>query len=149
MADPVVVWSIGSDGVVTFTIGDDKVVFTEPDGLAAFAASVEQARVCRSTFEASGYEAAQRFADGIFGTPEVPDGDFASVLDHTGEGIQVVNVADLEREPSSAETSTRSSTVCTRPDCRTTSRSAPVAGVTRLRGRMAAGVRSGRTRNAS
>jgi len=104
MADPVVVWSIGTDGVVTFTIGDDKVVFTEPDGLAAFAASVEQARVCRSTFEASGYEAAQRFADGIFGTPEVPDGDLASVLDHTGEGIQVVNVADLEREPSSAET---------------------------------------------
>jgi len=100
MDDPVVVWSIGTDGVVTFTIGDERVVFAEPDGLTAFATSVEQARLCRSTFEASGYEAAQRFADDFFGTAELPDGDLASVLDHTGDGIQVVSLADLEHEPS-------------------------------------------------
>jgi hypothetical protein len=98
--DPVVVWSIGTDGVVTFTIGDERVVFTHADGLAAFASSVELARRCRETFETSGYEAAQRFADEVFGGAEVPEGDLASVLDHTGEGIQVVNVADLEHEHS-------------------------------------------------
>ena len=100
MHDPEVVWSIGRDGVVTFTIGDERVVFAEPDGLTAFAASVEQALVCRSTFETSGYEAAQRFADAFFGTAPVPDGDLASVLDHTGEGIQIVRLTDLEDEPS-------------------------------------------------
>ena len=100
MDDPVVVWSIGTDGVVTFTIGDEKAVFAEAGGLAAFATSVEHARLCHSTFEASGYEAAQRFADEFFGTAKLPDGDLASVLDHTGDGIQVVSLADLEHETS-------------------------------------------------
>ena len=98
MGDPVAVWSIGPDGVVTFTIGDGRVVFAEPDGLAAFATSVEQARQCRTTFETSGYDAAQRFADDFFGTAGRPDGDLASVLDHAGDGIQVVSLADLEQE---------------------------------------------------
>jgi hypothetical protein len=96
--DPVVVWSIGTDGVVTFTIGDQVVAFAEAAGLEAFATSVEHARLCHSTFEVSGYEAAQRFADEYFGNAQLPDGDLASVLDHTGEGIQVVRLADLEHE---------------------------------------------------
>jgi hypothetical protein len=98
--DPEAVWSIGTDGVITFTIGDDTVVFAGLDGLAAFATSVEQARVCRETFEASGYDAARRFADEVFAVGDVPDGDLASVLDHTGEGIQVVSLADLEHDTS-------------------------------------------------
>lgn len=103
MDDPVVVWSIGTDGVITFTIGDHVAVFTEAEGLAAFAASVDEAQRCRSTFDVAGYEAAQRFADELTATDPVPDGDLASVLDHTGDGIQVVSVADLEREAPPAQ----------------------------------------------
>jgi len=97
--DPVAVWSIGTDGAVTFTVGDQTFVITRAEGLAAFTRSAEQAVLCRSTFDSSGYDAARHFADGVFGRAGVPDGDLASVLDHTGDGIQVVNIADLEHQP--------------------------------------------------